>query len=155
MSLAAEQRTSQPEIRINPVRDRSTWEQMRQEVIGNPGLFHGNIAKRELHWFDAGLQAWINWDDRAGKWTAYSASTDEHTSSSPSSSRARALDLARVHRGAVEVGPDDLMNGLVRMSNVAIDLGLFDRGGHEREGGRVGVAGLGGDGVEGRRQSGR
>src|SRR5580765_3635952 len=77
MSLAAEQKTSQPEIRVNPVRDRQTWEQMRQEVIADPGLFHGNIAKRELHWFDAGLQAWINWDDRAGNWTAHSAATGE------------------------------------------------------------------------------
>lgn len=75
MSLAGEH--SQPEIRVNPVRDCSTWEQMRQEVISEPGLFHGNIAKRELHWFDAGLQAWINWDDRAGKWTAHSATTGE------------------------------------------------------------------------------
>jgi acrylyl-CoA reductase (NADPH)/3-hydroxypropionyl-CoA dehydratase/3-hydroxypropionyl-CoA synthetase len=50
---------------------------MRQAVIANPGLFHGDLAKREIHWFDPNLQAWLIWNDQAGEWAAHSALTGE------------------------------------------------------------------------------
>ncbi|HEX2915090.1 MAG TPA: AMP-binding protein [Chloroflexia bacterium] len=76
MTVAApETRTPPFEIRVNPVRDRANWERMRAEAQANPGLFHGNIAKREIHWFDPELNAWICYDDNRNRWTALDATT--------------------------------------------------------------------------------
>lgn len=67
--------TRMPEVRINPIRDRATWEAMRQQAAADPGRFHGEIAKREIHWYDPHLRAWIVWDDAAGAWTGWDAVT--------------------------------------------------------------------------------
>jgi acrylyl-CoA reductase (NADPH) / 3-hydroxypropionyl-CoA dehydratase / 3-hydroxypropionyl-CoA synthetase len=69
---------SPPVARENPIRSATDWERMRAECLRDPGLFHGNIAKRELHWFhpelgDAG--AWITWDDAAQAWLGWDAVT--------------------------------------------------------------------------------
>jgi acrylyl-CoA reductase (NADPH)/3-hydroxypropionyl-CoA dehydratase/3-hydroxypropionyl-CoA synthetase len=77
MTIAPEKTTPPQEIRINPVRDRASWERMRKEVLANPGRFHGNIAKRETHWFDPSLKAWISWSDAENRWTALSAETGQ------------------------------------------------------------------------------
>jgi acrylyl-CoA reductase (NADPH)/3-hydroxypropionyl-CoA dehydratase/3-hydroxypropionyl-CoA synthetase len=64
--------------RINPVRDRATWEAARAAVLADPGRFHGDIAKRELHWYDpkVGMHgAWITWSDDAQAWTGFDART--------------------------------------------------------------------------------
>ena len=60
----------------NPIRTRADWERMRAECLADPGRFHGDIARRELHWFhaDAGASgAWITWDDSAQQWTGWDA----------------------------------------------------------------------------------
>jgi acrylyl-CoA reductase (NADPH)/3-hydroxypropionyl-CoA dehydratase/3-hydroxypropionyl-CoA synthetase len=62
-------------IRTNPIINRAAWEEMRSSAEENPGKFHGNIAKREIHWFDATINAWIAWDDKAGQWTGWDAAT--------------------------------------------------------------------------------
>ena len=56
--------------------------------------------------------------------------------------RAGALDLAGVHRGAVQVGPDQVVDGGVGIGDMAVELGLVDRVGEERERNRLGVARL-------------
>ena len=65
-----------PVARRNPIRTRADWERMRAECLADPGHFHGEIAKREIHWFhpslgDAG--AWISWDDATQAWTGWDA----------------------------------------------------------------------------------
>ncbi len=77
MTIAPEKLTPPQEIRVNPVRDRASWEQMRAEVEQNPGLFHGNIARREIHWYDPKLNAWIRWNDDEQHWMARNYDTGE------------------------------------------------------------------------------
>jgi acrylyl-CoA reductase (NADPH) / 3-hydroxypropionyl-CoA dehydratase / 3-hydroxypropionyl-CoA synthetase len=67
---------SPPVPRRNPIRSRTDWERMRAECLADPGRFHGEIAKRELHWFHAGTGAagaWITWDDTTQRWTGWDA----------------------------------------------------------------------------------
>ena len=67
---------SPPVARRNPIRSRTDWERMRAECLADPGRFHGEIAKRELHWFHATTGpngAWITWDDAAQQWTGWDA----------------------------------------------------------------------------------
>lgn len=64
--------------RCNPIRSRTDWERMRAECLADPGRFHGEIAKRELHWFHAAIGAngaWITWDDATQQWTGFDAVT--------------------------------------------------------------------------------
>ncbi len=73
MTIAPERMTPPQEIRVNPVRDKAAWEKMRAEAQANPGQFHGNIARREIHWYDPKLNAWIIYDETAGKWQGLDA----------------------------------------------------------------------------------
>ncbi len=69
---------SPPQARRNPIRSRTDWERMRAECLADPGRFHGEIAKRELHWFHPEVGpngAWITWDDAAKQWTGWDAAT--------------------------------------------------------------------------------
>ena len=57
--------------------------------------------------------------------------------------RAGALDLARIHRRAVEVGSDQVVDGGIGVGDVAVELRLRStRIGEEREGDRLGIARL-------------
>ncbi|MDZ7628336.1 MAG: AMP-binding protein [Parvularculaceae bacterium] len=63
---------------INPIRERSDWFRMRKECAGDPGAFHGAIAKSEIHWLAArpdGRQSWITWNPEASQWTGWDAQT--------------------------------------------------------------------------------
>ena len=62
-------------VRSNPVRNRADWEAQRAAAAADPGRFHGDIARREIHWYDPALRAWLTWDDAAGAWTGWDAST--------------------------------------------------------------------------------
>ncbi|HYW51541.1 MAG TPA: AMP-binding protein, partial [Gemmatimonadaceae bacterium] len=69
---------SPPAPRCNPIRTRADWERMRAECLDDPGRFHGEIARRELHWFhrETGPDgAWITWDDAAQRWNGWDART--------------------------------------------------------------------------------
>ncbi len=69
---------SPPQAHRNPIRSRTDWERMRAECLADPGRFHGDIAQRELHWFNpaVGAQgAWITWDDGLRRWTGWDAVT--------------------------------------------------------------------------------
>lgn len=67
-----------PDARINPVTDRSAWERDREACQRDPGRYHGDIARRELHWFDPTLGdsgAWIRFDAARSTWGGYDART--------------------------------------------------------------------------------
>ncbi len=67
---------SPPVARRNPIRSRTDWERMRAECLADPGRFHGEIARRELHWFHPTIGAhgaWISWDDATQRWTGWDA----------------------------------------------------------------------------------
>jgi len=65
----------------NDVRTRADWERARAACMADPGAFHGDIARREIHWFapesgTAGAAgAWVTWDGAARAWTGYDATT--------------------------------------------------------------------------------
>jgi acrylyl-CoA reductase (NADPH) / 3-hydroxypropionyl-CoA dehydratase / 3-hydroxypropionyl-CoA synthetase len=62
-------------VSTNPIRTRADWLRMRDACITDPGAFHGEIAKREIHWYDPALGAWLTWDDTADAWIGYDART--------------------------------------------------------------------------------
>lgn len=65
-----------PDARSNPLTSRSAWERDRAACLSDPGGYHGEIARRELHWFDPSLgQAggWIRFDAVTQCWQGYDA----------------------------------------------------------------------------------
>ncbi len=50
-------------------------EQQRHRAIATPGDYHGDIAARELHWFDGGR--WITLDPAADRWCGWADSGTE------------------------------------------------------------------------------
>ena len=69
---------SPPVAHRNPIRSRTDWERMRAECLADPGRFHGDIAARELHWFNPAIGAhgaWITWDDSVRRWTGWDAAS--------------------------------------------------------------------------------
>ena len=65
------------EVRSNPIVDRAEWERQRAAAAEDPGRFHGGIAKRAIHWYDAGHAAWLTYDEAARCWTGWSAASGE------------------------------------------------------------------------------
>jgi acrylyl-CoA reductase (NADPH)/3-hydroxypropionyl-CoA dehydratase/3-hydroxypropionyl-CoA synthetase len=66
-------------IRANPIRTRKDWEAAREAASRDPGAFHGEIARRELFWFDARRDgedaAWLKRVGGAAPWLAFDATT--------------------------------------------------------------------------------
>jgi len=62
----------------NDIRTRADWERVRRACVADPGAFHGDLAKREIHWYDAalgGAGAWITLDGSSGTWSGFDART--------------------------------------------------------------------------------
>jgi acrylyl-CoA reductase (NADPH)/3-hydroxypropionyl-CoA dehydratase/3-hydroxypropionyl-CoA synthetase len=60
----------------NGIRTRADWESMRAACEASPGRFHGDRAKRVVHWLvehGAGRRAWVKWDDVSGLWRGWDA----------------------------------------------------------------------------------
>ena len=70
-------RTLKSKVRVNPVIDRETWEQQRVQAEKDPGGFHGEIAKREIHWYDPSLNCWITFEDDGKSWAGFEADTGQ------------------------------------------------------------------------------
>jgi acrylyl-CoA reductase (NADPH) / 3-hydroxypropionyl-CoA dehydratase / 3-hydroxypropionyl-CoA synthetase len=76
----ASREASPPLAHRNPIRTRADWERMRAACLADPGRFHGEIARRELHWFHPQLGArgsWICWSDADGAWRGWDAGSAE------------------------------------------------------------------------------
>ncbi len=54
---------------VNPIRTKADWQTQRMACQQDPGAFHGAIARRELHWFEPRLRAWVTYDESAARWT--------------------------------------------------------------------------------------
>lgn len=65
------------EIQSNPIRTRKDWEDQRKAAEENLGKFHGDIAKREIFWFEVKLNAWIKWEDEKKSWKGFNAQNGE------------------------------------------------------------------------------
>ncbi len=79
---------------INPVRTRADWTRLRNSALHDPGAFHGEIAAREIHWFDPASRAWLSLHDD-GVWRGFDATSGASvTADLPGSYRpwARAFD---------------------------------------------------------------
>lgn len=67
---------SPPQAHINPYTSRDTWAAARAACERDPGAFHGDIATRELHWFEPTLGssgAWIRYDETLNRWIGFDA----------------------------------------------------------------------------------
>jgi len=62
-------------IRKNPISTRQDWEDMREAARKDPGKFHGEIAKREIFWFNREANAWIKKVDSLHPWISFDATT--------------------------------------------------------------------------------
>ncbi len=62
-------------VRTNPIRTRKDWEAAREAATRDPGAFHGEIARRELFWFDPRADAWVKRVDGPAPWLAFDAAT--------------------------------------------------------------------------------
>ncbi|MEE4186133.1 MAG: AMP-binding protein [Gammaproteobacteria bacterium] len=47
----------------------------RESAVTDPGLYHGDIAAAELHWFDAENGQWLRRNPATGDWSGYDAAT--------------------------------------------------------------------------------
>jgi len=63
-----------PTARVNPIRTRDDWQAQRDACLADPGRFHGDIASREIHWFDAARRRWLTLGDD-GQWHGFDART--------------------------------------------------------------------------------
>jgi len=69
-----------PTARINPLTTREAWNEARRACLEDPGAYHGDIARRELHWFEATLGihgAWLTWNPEESRWQGFDARSGE------------------------------------------------------------------------------
>ena len=57
--------------------DRDHYVRLQEECAENPGLFHGNVAKRQICWHLPEYNAWAFFDDVQNAWSGWDAATGE------------------------------------------------------------------------------
>jgi acrylyl-CoA reductase (NADPH)/3-hydroxypropionyl-CoA dehydratase/3-hydroxypropionyl-CoA synthetase len=63
---------------VNPIATRAAFDAARTACRADPGHFHGEIARRNLHWFVQNLGqhgAWVTFDAASGMWSGWDAAT--------------------------------------------------------------------------------
>ncbi len=63
-----------PTAEHNPIRTRADWQRLRDASVADPGRFHGDMASREIHWFDAERRRWLSVGED-GRWRGFDART--------------------------------------------------------------------------------
>ena len=61
---------------INTLTSRAAWQQAHDACRADPGRFHGDVARSELHWFEPSLGAhgaWIRWVAEHAAWEGHDA----------------------------------------------------------------------------------
>ncbi|MFZ9478975.1 MAG: acetyl-coenzyme A synthetase N-terminal domain-containing protein, partial [Steroidobacteraceae bacterium] len=67
-----------PSAHVNSLTTRSAWDAARAACQHDPGAYHGDIACRELHWFEPSVGehgAWIRFEPATGMWRGFDART--------------------------------------------------------------------------------
>lgn len=67
-----------PLAAVNPYATRAAWQAARDACLRDPGSFHGDIARRELHWFEprqGTAGAWLCYDSASASWQGFDAVT--------------------------------------------------------------------------------
>jgi acrylyl-CoA reductase (NADPH)/3-hydroxypropionyl-CoA dehydratase/3-hydroxypropionyl-CoA synthetase len=67
-----------PSAVVNALTTRAAWQQAREACTRDPGAYHADIARREIHWFEPSVGAhgaWLSFDAAAGGWRGYDART--------------------------------------------------------------------------------
>ncbi len=55
------------------LQDNTQEQQERHLALQEPGIYHGDIAAAELHWYEPDSGAWINFDPEANAWSGYAS----------------------------------------------------------------------------------
>jgi acrylyl-CoA reductase (NADPH)/3-hydroxypropionyl-CoA dehydratase/3-hydroxypropionyl-CoA synthetase len=67
-----------PSAVVNTITTRAAWQQARDACARDPGAYHADIARREIHWFEPSVGpqgAWLSLDAAAGGWRGWDAKT--------------------------------------------------------------------------------
>ncbi|MFM7799568.1 MAG: AMP-binding protein, partial [Planctomycetota bacterium] len=65
-----------PSAVVNAITTRAAWQQARDACARDPGAYHADIARREIHWFEPSVGAhgaWLSFDAAAGGWCGWDA----------------------------------------------------------------------------------
>ncbi|MFO0227263.1 MAG: AMP-binding protein, partial [Gammaproteobacteria bacterium] len=65
-----------PSAVVNALTTRAAWQQAREACARDPGAYHAEIARHEIHWFEPSVGAhgaWLSFDAAAGGWRGYDA----------------------------------------------------------------------------------
>ena len=68
---------SPPSALVNTITSLAAWQTARDACAADPGRFHGDIASREIHWFEESIGshgAWLRRDED-GRWRGFDATT--------------------------------------------------------------------------------
>jgi len=68
---------SPPSALINRITSREAWQAAREACLADPGRYHGEIASREIHWFEPACGVKGGWITRGedGRWHGFDAAT--------------------------------------------------------------------------------
>ncbi len=65
-----------PTASVNTLVSRAAWQRARAACLADPGAYHGEIAAREIHWFEPTIGthgAWLGLDPVGGAWRGWDA----------------------------------------------------------------------------------
>jgi acrylyl-CoA reductase (NADPH)/3-hydroxypropionyl-CoA dehydratase/3-hydroxypropionyl-CoA synthetase len=65
-----------PTASVNTLVSREAWQRARAACLADPGAYHGEIAAREIHWFEPTIGAhgaWLSLDPDSGAWRGWDA----------------------------------------------------------------------------------
>ncbi len=69
-----------PSASVNTIVDRAAWQRARATCLTDPGKYHGDIAAREIHWFEPAVGthgAWLSFEVASGTWRGWDARSGE------------------------------------------------------------------------------
>ena len=68
---------SPPSALINRITSREAWQAARDACLADPGRYHGDIASREIHWFEPACGSRGGWirRDEDGRWRGFDGAT--------------------------------------------------------------------------------
>ncbi|MCE2873203.1 MAG: AMP-binding protein, partial [Xanthomonadales bacterium] len=77
-SVPALEAVAPPSAVVNTLTSRAAWQQARDACARDPGGYHAEHARRDLHWFEPTVGphgAWLSFDAAAASWRGWDAKT--------------------------------------------------------------------------------